>query len=202
MFKIIKKSAIFASLIWLALFSQKAYAASAEATAQNILDNFAATATQMSDFIQIGPHGERTHGTFYLERPGKIRFFYKDAPLNIIADGTSVAINNTRLDSWDLYNLSQTPMKMLLANSIDLRQGQLAGVTRNGNLVTIILRDRQLGNGSLRLSFGARDHELQQWTLIDAQNLPTTVKILNRQKNVGFEKDMFAIPYQDIAMKR
>lgn len=202
MFKFIKQTALVISVIFVICGIEKTLAMSQTALAQRALDGFAATRTQMSEFVQTGPHGERTHGTFYLERPGKIRFFYKDAPLNIISDGTSVAINNTKLDSWDLYNLSQTPMKMLLADNIDLSKGQLGGVTTSGNVITVILRDSHLGNGYLSLNFNARDYELKQWTLVDAQGLPTTVKILDAQKNVEFEKDMFAIPYQDISMKR
>lgn len=172
------------------------------AHAQEIANHFAAIKTMTGDFVQFSPKGEMTEGTFYLERPGKIRFSYKNSPVRVITDGKSVAINNRKLDTWDLYQLSQTPMKMLLDTKIDLTDGKLLSVSQDQGSTTIILADKTLGKGQIRMIFDSKTYELLQWTIVDQQNLETTVQITNVRTGVRFAKGMFDIPYQRIAMKR
>ncbi len=54
-----------------------AQGASGAAAAQQIADHFSAVRTMTGEFVQFGPRGEQTGGTFYLQRPGKVRFDYK-----------------------------------------------------------------------------------------------------------------------------
>ncbi|MDD9333234.1 MAG: outer-membrane lipoprotein carrier protein LolA, partial [Bartonella sp.] len=109
------------------LFGNPAFSQSVKqlARAQNIINHFAAIKTMTGDFVQFSPKGKMTRGTFYLERPGKIRFSYKGVPLQIISDGKSVGINNRALNTWSFYQLSQTPMKFLLGNVINLSSENL-----------------------------------------------------------------------------
>ena len=172
------------------------------AHAQDIANHFAAIQTMTGDFIQFSPKGEMTEGTFYLERPGKIRFSYKNSPVRVITDGKSVAINNRKLDTWDLYQLSQTPMKMLLDTKIDFSDGKLLNVSQDQGSTTIVLADKTLGKGQIRMIFDSKTYELLQWTIVDKQNLETTVQITNVRTGVRFAKGMFDIPYQRISMKR
>ncbi len=51
------------------------------------------------EFVQFGPKGDQTGGTFYIERPGKIRFNYNNSPVRVISDGNQVVINNRKLDT-------------------------------------------------------------------------------------------------------
>ena len=73
------------------------------------------------NFVQIGADGRRASGNFYLQKPGKVRFEYDPpSPIDIIADGSSVVVRDRRLATQDLYPLSQTPLRFLLADRIDL----------------------------------------------------------------------------------
>lgn len=173
-----------------------------QAAAQKIADHFAAITTMTGDFVQFSPKGEMSEGTFYLERPGKIRFAYKNSPIRVISDGKSVVINNKKLDTWDLYQLSQTPMKLLLDSKIDLSGGKLLNFVCDKNAATLEITDKTMGGGKLRLIFDAKTNELKQWTMIDRQNLETTVQITNLRSNVRFADGMFRINYQNIAMKK
>lgn len=177
-------------------------AQNAAAHAQDIANHFSAIQTMTGDFVQFSPKGEMTEGTFYLERPGKIRFSYKNSPVRVITDGKSVAINNRKLDTWSLYQLSQTPMKMLLDTKIDLSDGKLLGVNEDKGATTIILADKSLGKGQIRMIFDSKTYDLRQWTIVDQQNLETTVQVTNVRVGVRFAQGMFDIPYQRIAMKR
>lgn len=172
------------------------------AMAQQFANRFAAVKTMTGDFIQIGPKGEMTEGTFYMERPGKIRFAYRNSNLRIIADGRSIVINNKKLDTWNLYQLSQTPLKLLLDNQIDLSGGKLLAFSANDNVAVMEIADKTMGGGKLKLIFDAKTYELRQWTMIDKQNLETTVQLTDFKTGVRFADGMFRIDYQRIAMKR
>ena len=64
---------------------------------------FNANATMVGDFIQIGPGGKRTEGKLYVQKPGRLRFAYASpATIDVIADGTSVAIRDRKLATQDL----------------------------------------------------------------------------------------------------
>jgi len=171
--------------------------------AQKIADHFSAQRTMTGDFVQIGPRGERAEGTFYMERPGKIRFAYKTkSKISIIADGKSLVINNKQLDTWDMYQLKQTPLKLILDDTMKIKPGQLLDYQNDGNLVTITLSDKTMGGEQIRMVFDAQDYALRQWIMVDKQKLETTVTLSNIRSGIRFADGMFKIDYQRIAMKR
>lgn len=185
-----------AGLFLPSLLSPAAAAAGNEA-AQRIADHFSAVKTITGEFVQFGPKGEQTGGTFYIERPGKIRFNYeKPSPIRVIADGKQVVINNKKLDTWDMYPLSKTPLKLLLSDKIDLSGDKLKSVKEEADMTTMVIGDKSVfGNSKLSLMFDPNSFDLKQWTITDAQGLDTTVMIFNTKTGVKFDKDMFAIDY-------
>ena len=86
--------------------------------------------TLVGDFVQVGPDGGKSEGKFYLQKPGKVRFEYNPpSPIELIADGSSVVVRDRKLATQDLYPLSQTPLRFLLADRIDLlRDTNVVGV--------------------------------------------------------------------------
>lgn len=170
--------------------------------AQHILNKFSAIPIQMSAFVQRSAKGHLSHGTFYMLRPGKIRFVYKDTPLNVICDGSSVLINNTMVNSWNLYPLNKSPMKILLEKHINASESYLRDVLHHGKEIILVFKNSNDSNSAIYMNFNAANYKLKRWTIIDEQSMPTTVEILNEKHDIRFEKDMFAIPYQSIAMKR
>lgn len=173
-----------------------------KANAQQIADHFSKIRTMTGDFVQFGPRGEMTEGTFYMERPGKIRFTYKNSPVRVISDGQSVAINNKKLDTWSLYQLQQTPMKLLLSDHIDVSNGNLLEFRQESSAITLVIVDNSMGKSKIRMIFDPKTYELRQWTIIDRQNLETTIQLINPRTGVRFADGMFDIDYQRIGMKR
>ncbi|KAB0572177.1 outer membrane lipoprotein carrier protein LolA [Ochrobactrum sp. MYb15] len=173
------------------------------AAAQQIADHFSSLRTLTGEFVQFGPKGEQTGGTFYLERPGKIRFNYDKSPIRVISDGNQVVINNRKLDTWDMYALGTTPLKMLLADRIDLGGGRLQSVKQDPDMTTLVVADKTaFGNSKITMMFEPKTMDLKQWTITDAQGLDTTIMVFNVRSGVRFTDDMFKIDYQRIAMKR
>jgi outer membrane lipoprotein-sorting protein len=151
------------------------------------------------DFVQVGPDGSKSEGEFYLQKPGKVRFDYNPpSPIELIADGQSVVVRDRKLATQDLYPLSQTPLRFLLADRIDLlRDTNLMGVYADDVFVTVVIEERQIIGGThrLMLMFGAKDMQLKQWTITDPQGYDTTVAVYNLDSTRRPDPNMFRIDY-------
>jgi outer membrane lipoprotein-sorting protein len=148
------------------------------------------------EFIQFGPSGEQTEGVFFLSKPGKIRFHYR-APtrLDVISDGSSVAIKDGKSQTQDLYPLSKTPLRYLLADRIDLTSPELvSAITEEADLISVVIVERSaFVDGKLTLIFDRRTYELRQWVVTDAQGLNTSVAIFNTTTGKPQDPNLFRI---------
>lgn len=176
-------------------------AAAGSASVDAIATHFSGVKTLTGEFVQFGPRGEQTGGTFYISRPGKIRFNYeKPSPIRVVADGKSVVVNNKKLDTWDIYPLDKTPLKLLLSDKIDFSGEKLKSVKEESDLTTLVMTDKKIfGNAKITMMFDPKSYELRQWTITDAQGLDTTVMIFNTKEGVKFEPKMFDIDYVRVA---
>ena len=83
-------------------------------------------------FVQSDGQGAPTQGELFLKRPGKARFAY-DPPsgLLVVSDGGRVIVQDKRLNTFNAYPLSETPLSLFLAKTIRLDKGvQVTRVTR------------------------------------------------------------------------
>ena len=142
---------------------------------------FNSAGTMVADFVQIGGDGRRTDGKLYVDRPGRMRFAYAPpATLEVIADGTSVAVIDRKLHTQDLYFIGQTPLKFLLKEHIDLAQdASIVDVTSDRKGASIVIEDHQTfgGTSKIRLSFDVDPFSLRQWTITDPQGYETIVSL-------------------------
>lgn len=162
---------------------------------EKISEHFSSVPSMMGEFIQFGPNGEQTGGKFFLQRPGRIRFDYsKPSPLLVKADGGTVGIHNRKLKTWDFVPLKKTPLRLLLADKIDVDDKSIQSVKREIDLTTVVLGNKSIfGNSTITLMFDPASYELRQWTITDDQGKDTSVMIFNVQKNVKLSKRLFKI---------
>lgn len=158
--------------------------------------------TLVGDFVQVGPDGSRTEGQFYIQKPGKIRFEYNPpSPIDVVADGDSVVVRDRKLATQDLYPLSQTPLRFLLADRIDLlKDTNVVSVSADDVFVTVVIEEKQVlvGTNRLMMMFGARDFQLRQWTVTDPQGYDTTVAVYNLDTTKKPDPKMFKINYERV----
>ena len=151
------------------------------------------------NFVQVGPDGKRTTGDFYIQKPGKIRFEYDDpSPIALVADGTSVVVLDRRLATQDGYPLSQTPLRYLLSDRIDLlRDTNVVGVSSDNMFISVTIEEKQalVGTSRLMLMIGAKDNQLKQWTVTDPQGYDTTVAVYNLDTTKKLDPSMFKIDF-------
>jgi outer membrane lipoprotein-sorting protein len=154
-------------------------------------------ATIKGKFVQIGPSGDVDQGAFYISKPGKMRFVYDPpSPTLIVADGHTVAVANTRLNTIDRYPLSETPLGIVLGNDVDLRHDlSLVSVQHQpGSIVLGVRTDIHLSKANISLVFSDPGYELRQWTVIDNQGLTTTVALRDVVPGESLAPSLFQLP--------
>src|SRR6516225_8913352 len=153
----------------------------------------------VGDFVQVGPDGSRVRGEFYIQKPGRVRFDYEPpSRIEIIADGQSVVVRDRKLATQDLYPLSQTPLRYLLSDRIDLlKETNVVGVRADDTFVSITIEETQplVGTSRLMMMVGAKDFKLKQWTITDPQGYDTTVAVSNLDNSKRPDPSMFKIDY-------
>jgi outer membrane lipoprotein-sorting protein len=151
------------------------------------------------NFVQVGPDGSRTTGDFYIQKPGKVRFEYDaPSPIALVSDGTTVVVRDRKLATQDNYPLSQTPLRYLLSDRIDLmRDTNLVGVSADDMFISVTIEEKQalIGTSRLMLMIGAKDNQLKQWTVTDPQGYDTTVAVYNLNTTKKLDPNMFRIDF-------
>ena len=168
-----------------------------KAQAAKISTYLSSLQTLIGNFVQVGPDGSKTKGQFFIQKPGKVRFEYEPPnPIAIVADGSMVAVRDRNLSTQDLYPLSQTPLRYLLSDRIDLmKDTNVVSVTADDLFVSVTIEERQLltGTSRLMLMVGAKDGQLKQWTVTDPQGYDTTVAVYNLDTSRKIDPGMFKI---------
>ena len=177
--------------------------ANQKAQAAKVSSYLSSLQTLVGNFVQVGPDGTKTKGDFYIQKPGKVRFEY-DPPttIDIVADGSSLAVRDRNLATQDIYPLSQTPLRFLLSDRIDLlKDTNVVSVASDDMFISITIEEKQalIGTSRLMLMIGTKDGQLKQWTVTDPQGYDTTVAVYNLDTSKKVDPGMFKIDFTSYA---
>ena len=164
------------------------------------VENYMSNMQVMSgNFVQVGPDGRRSKGDFYIQKPGRVRFEYDDpSPIQLIADGQTVVVRDRNLATQDVFPLSQTPLRFLLSDRVNLmKDTKLVAVYADDVFVTIVVEEKNplVGTSRLMIMFSAKDMQLKQWTVTDPQGYDTTVAVYNLDTSKRPDPAMFKIDF-------
>lgn len=152
--------------------------------------------TLKGEFTQVSPQGRVSAGVFFLSKPGRLRFEYAPPnPFLVVSDGAWVVIENRKQKTTDQYPLAATPLKLLLADEINLlEQAEIKSVETNEGVSTIAVEDRnKLIPGRLVLVFDNNRKELSQWIVEDARGKRTTISLANLETGVDPDPSLFVV---------
>jgi outer membrane lipoprotein-sorting protein len=173
--------------------------ANQKAQAAKVSNYLSSLQTLVGNFVQVGPDGSKTKGDFYIQKPGKVRFEYDDpSPIAVIADGSSLAVRDRKLATQDIYPLSQTPLRFLLSDRIDLmKDTNVVNVTADDVFISVTIEEKQalIGTSRLMLMIGTKDGQLKQWTVTDPQGYDTTVAVYNLDTSKKVDPSLFKIDF-------
>jgi outer membrane lipoprotein-sorting protein len=148
-------------------------------------------------FRQTNPNGSTQTGTFYLAKPGRIRFEY-DSPKGamVIADGSWVGVFDPKSNrNPTRYPLDKTPLGLLLRDRLSLREpGLVLGATRDAQGVDITVVDPRAPNeGRMVMSFAEDPVGLRQWEITTKAGQRTRVVLTEMTTGVSLDPSLFNI---------
>jgi outer membrane lipoprotein-sorting protein len=163
---------------------------------QHITDYINGLKNLQGDFTQISPKGNVSRGVFFISKPGKMRFEYAPPnPFLIVADGIWLTIKNRAKEKGDQFPLSETPLRLVLGNKVDLlKDANILAFEESDGMTSVTLEDKEgvLG-GKLILIFDQNQKTLQQWVIIDSKGRRTTVSLENIVAGVKPDPQLFVV---------
>lgn len=136
--------------------------------------------TAQANFTQFNDDKSISTGKLLIKRPGRIRFEYELPSLAlVIVGGGQVAVFDPKANEGPTrFPLSQTPMKIILKNKVDLGQEDMVvGHTVDGLNTLLTLQDPKHPNrGTIQLIFSENPIKLRQWIIDD--NVGNVTKVI------------------------
>ena len=168
------------------------------AQAQNWLRNFDSA---QSRFEQVADNGHTLRGTFYIDRPGRLRFEY-DAPIEdyIVADGFQIHFYDSEADQYNSAPIGQTLADFILRDKVDFKKDvtiQSVTETEDSVLISVFQTDQE-GMGTLTLHFSKAPFALQSWDIIDAQGLKTSIILRDFDRTAIIDPSLFKADNQNL----
>ena len=164
-------------------------------TAEDYLANLKSARAR---FVQTTHDGTQLVGTFYLQRPGKLKFEY-DPPIKdfVVADGFFIYFYDSQLGEQTNAPIGQTLADFILRDNLKLRDDlTVTNIKRSGGLVQIeIVQTADPEAGSLTLGFSEDPVTLKKWRVVDAQGLITEVELFYLKTGVKHPSGLFV--YKD-----
>ena len=151
--------------------------------------------TMVGRFIQIDTQGQRIEGTFYLQRPDKIRFRYNPPSREeIISVGRGFYVIDRKERTQYAYPQDKVPLRQFLTDKIDLLSGNVIDLTQSDTYATITLSDdTPAGTVQVALIFDKTSKDLSQWVLTEPSGSQLTFSLYDIQKGVEIPKSFFYI---------
>ena len=154
--------------------------------------------TAKARFLLTSADGAQQIGTFYLNRPGRLRFEY-DPPAKdfIVADGLMIYFYDGQLGQQSNAPIGQTLADFLLRKDIKLGGDvDVLRIMRGGDLLQITLAQKNdPGAGTLTLGFTENPLALKKWRVVDAHGQTVEVELFQLQTGVKLASDLFV--YRD-----
>ena len=149
------------------------------------------------NFVQLAPDGRTARGALYIKKPGRVRFEYaKPNPTLIVADGTTVAVENSELHTTDRYPLGNTPLRLLLTNVDLANDSHVVSVQHQPGVLAVIAEEKSgPASGRVTMNFADTGNTLQlsYWDVVDAKGAHTTVSVSGLHSVSDLPPQLFAI---------
>lgn len=154
--------------------------------------------TAQGRFTQTNPNRSVQTGTFYLQRPGRIRFEYdKPAGAMVIADGSWVGVFDPKSNrNPTRYPLDRTPLSLLLRDRLSLAEpGLVKGATSDADDTTTItvVDPRSPTEGRMAMHFSSAPITLLGWEITTKTGQTTSVRLSDLRPGVAIDRSLFNI---------
>lgn len=149
--------------------------------------------TAKADFIQRSSLGGRLSGTFYLDRPGRLRFEYNEVKDFIVADGFFIYFYDSELEEQTNAPIGQTLADFLLRKDLTFEDDLTVQETykKGGySFITLVQADDPQA-GNVQLIFSDIPYSLRKWRVTDPQGETTEIELKNMERDIDLPNTLF-----------
>ena len=149
--------------------------------------------------LQVSSENTFAEGTLFMERPGRMRIEY-DPPSDVLllADGEYLIYAEKLNQQATHIKLEDTPAAYLLSPALSFADPdlQVSDVVQDAGLISLTLASaKDPDSGALTLTFTeGSELSLQQWSLVDAQNVEVRVTLYDTKIGTELDDDLFRLP--------
>jgi outer membrane lipoprotein-sorting protein len=193
-----RMSRLFRSLALVAPMAIAAPAMAAPSSLAQVSAHLRAVDTMTASFTQTDREGKSLGGQLTLKRPGKIRFQYqKGVPLLVVGDGKALTMIDYQVRQVSRWPIGNSPLSVLLDPSRDLSRFARLLPSVDDNQLLVQARDPKHPEfGTITMVFAKAPSApgglmLEGWTVLDAQNNRSTVRLANQRFNVPVSDQTF-----------
>ncbi len=158
--------------------------------------------TAQARFVQTTHVGQQMTGTFYLSRPGKLRFEY-DPPNKdfVVADGTFIYFYDGELDEQTNAPIGTTLADFFLRKEFSLKGDLTVKETKEaGGFIQIeVTQTSDPSEGTLTFAFSPDTFALKKWRVVDGQGAITEIELFYLKTGVELDRKLFG--YVDPRLK-
>jgi outer membrane lipoprotein-sorting protein len=147
-------------------------------------------------FVQTDAHGASVEGSYYMKRPGRIRFEYDPpATLLVVSDGHNVTVYDQRLRTFNAYPLGFTPLHLFLARNVRLDKGVAIDRVEHtsGGFSLTAHSAAHPREGSITMEFADDPVRLAAWTVTDSRGARTHVALTSLKPVPDLSSQLFTI---------
>lgn len=151
--------------------------------------------TMVGRFLQIDTQGGRVEGTFYIQRPDKVRFRYAPPSREeIISVGRGFYVIDRREKTQYAYPQDQVPLRQFLQEKVDLLTANIVDVVSSEDYISVTISDdTPIGIIEVSLIFDIKSKELKQWSLTEPSGAELTFSLYDVATNIDIPKSYFYI---------
>jgi outer membrane lipoprotein-sorting protein len=151
-------------------------------------------------FKQTDHDGNIQYGNFYIQKPHRSLFEYKEQEEKILTSKFFLHIVNQKHFVIDSYPIGSNPLKYLLLENLDLHKHFDLVFAETKDEFSINLSQKN-GNDNLEkitLYFNRDSLELEKWDIFNEFGEKTSLEFTNIIKNISISADKFVIHYNNI----
>jgi outer membrane lipoprotein-sorting protein len=153
--------------------------------------------TMTADFVQTDADGRALSGTLSLKQPGRVRFQYqKGVPLLIVGDGHALTMIDYSVRQVSRWPVGNSPLSVLIDPQKDMSRFAKVVPSPIPGMIMVAARDPKHPEfGTITIAFsqgtGPGGLMLDGWTVLDAQNGRSTVRLSNQRFGVPISDKTF-----------
>ena len=148
-------------------------------------------------FSQTSSNGAKDSGTFFINKPGKMRLQYK-SPMLLVADGTSIVYEDKKSNQISYISMNSNPASIVLNGNITFTgknpSVKVKSITENESTTEITLTTaNEKQSGVITLIFENKPLSFSGWRIRDAQGIITEVSLSDIKPEEYFDPSLFKI---------